>query len=44
MGNLEFHGFITPGIRACIGVAVLLLAATPFILAVGKLLHWIRWW
>jgi len=44
MGDLEFKGFVTPGMRVCIGAAVLLLAATPFILAVGKLLHWIRWW
>jgi len=44
MGQLTYEGFVTRGMRWCIGAAILLLAATPFVLAVGKLLHWIRWW
>jgi len=44
MGQLVYKGLITGWLRGCIGTAILLLAAAPFLLALGKLLHWIRWW
>jgi len=37
MGKFRYKGIITPWMRACIGAALLLLAATPFVWA-------IRWW
>jgi len=46
VGNLEYDGLFTRWIRLCIGVAVLgatagvlLLSASPFLLALAKVLH-----
>lgn len=35
--GLEFDGVFSPWLRFCIGVAILMLAAAPLILA-------IKWW
>jgi len=42
MGKLEYEGFVTSWLRGCIGIAILLLAAAPFLLALGKSLQWMR--
>jgi len=42
MGRLIYEGPMTAWVQICIGVAILLLAGAPFLLALGKLLQWIR--
>jgi len=42
--GIEVSGEFSPFIRACIGVRIVMFFSTPFILAVGKVLHWLRWW
>jgi len=42
--GIEVSGEFSPFLRACIGVGIVLCAAAPFILAIGKALHWLRWW
>jgi len=44
MGNLEYDGVLTRWIRLCIGLAILSVALAPLVLALGKSLHWLRWW
>jgi len=42
--DIEISGALSPFLRVCIGVAMLSLALAPLILALGKSLHWLRWW
>jgi len=40
--GVEVSGEFSPFLRACIGVAIVLLALSPLVLAFGKVLHWLR--
>lgn len=42
--GVELEGSFSPFMRACIGVAVVMVAAAPFVLALGKAISWLRWW
>ena len=42
--GVELEGSFSPFMRACIGVAVVMAAAAPFVLALGKAISWLRWW
>lgn len=42
--GVEVEGTFSPFMRACIGVAIVLVAAAPLVLAGGKALSWLRWW